>query len=277
MPFNIPNTKTAPKTKSRKHGEITLEQFKELKRCASDLSYFAKYLKLDKKGDPINWRDYQIREFDVLQKYNNVIHNWCRQAGNRWIEAAYVLWYVTFSSSRCCVLCDVKRSMAKEQLALIKTMHTNLPWWLKKYADFHKTYAKFGSGIDSCTIIVQAYGAGGFRGRTVNMFVCRHFAFLKESVANDFVASVFPVHMSGRPKNNRMLISSCPNGKGNLFHHLWENCIQLPNVIPPESTSFVGTEVTYSKQVKPYMHKDMSSLLPRHIYLAEYECKFVDR
>ena len=271
MGFNL------PKVKKAEPRQYTEEQIRELKRCSSDLSYFAKYLKLTKKGDPIRWRDYQLREFDICQKYNNIIHNWCRQSGNRWIEAAYILWYVTFHSARCCVLCDIKHSLAKEQLALIKTLYTNLPWWLKKDADFHKIYATFGTGLDKCTILVEAYGAGGFRGRTVNLFVCRNFAFLKESIANDFAASVFPVHMAGHPDYHRMLISSCPNGKGNLFHHLWENCIQLPNVIQPERTAFVGTEVTYSKNVKPYVKKDMASLLPRNIYLSEYECKFVDR
>lgn len=277
MPFNIPNTKTAPKAKTEKHSEITLEQLNELKRCASDLSYFAKYLKLDKKGYPINWRDYQLREFDVLQKYNNVIHNWCRQAGNRWIEAAYVLWYVTFHSARNCALFDVKHSMAKEKLALIKTMYMNLPWWLKKEADFHKTYATFGTDRNRSYIIVGAYGSGLCRGRTINLLVCRNFAFVKEAIATDFVASMFPVMLSGCPCRNRMLISSCPNGKGNLFHHLWDNCTQLPSVYPPDPTVFVGTTVKYSKDVQPYVKTDFSSMLPRNTYLSEYECEFVDR
>lgn len=270
MPFSgqVANKPTKPKKK------ITAEQLQTLKRCSTDLAYFASFLKLTKRGTPIAWRDYQFRDFELCQNFPRMIHKWCRQSGKRLFEAAYILWYLTFYSSKVCMVNDVKLSYAKKTLNLVKAMHASLPKWLQKPAKFNKLYATFGEGIERCMLLVGTYVAHGCRGRSINLLVCHDFAWVKESVANDYVASIFPTMASGNVEAHRILIASTP-GINDIFKHLWENSVIIPYQTPDNVRNMVGTSVTYEGNVIKYSHINARLTVDPETYRREYECEFV--
>ena len=54
---------------------------------------------------------------------------------------------------------------------------------------------------------------------SVNVLICDEFAFLKQSLEQEFLQSVFPVVSSS--KTSKIIIVSTPNGMGNEFYRIW--------------------------------------------------------
>jgi hypothetical protein len=102
-------------------------------------------------------------------------------------------------------------------------------------------------------------------------------AFLKPHMAEEFMASVFPVLSSG--KTTQLLITSTPNGM-NHFYTLWEKSY-YEDEIPKEKRrgfqSFVKSEITY--KVVPGRDEEWAEAERRRLgplkFRQEYECMFL--
>jgi len=63
---------------------------------------------------------------------------------------------------------------------------------------------------------------------SVNVLICDEFAFVKTSLEEEFLQSVFPVVSSS--KTSKIIIVSTPNGMGNEFYRIWNKAqLKLSN------------------------------------------------
>lgn len=262
--------------KTRKQRPLTQDELEELKRCSREFSYFASYLKLNKDDQPIQWRDYQYKAFEVLQSYSRVIAKWCKHSGRRLVEAAYMLWFLTFRSAQFVVYSDTKVSLGKKTLALMKRMYMNLPKWLQKKADFKKLYVQFGEGYDRNYMVLNGYAADTCRGRTITMLVCHDFHKVKQRIADDYLASLLPVMCSGVPDRHHIIIDGMGCDDKHDFALLWENSVKLPSLCKPDEHNFAGMNVTYEKDVIKYTHTNYRTTEAELTYRLDYECEFVE-
>ena len=70
---------------------------------------------------------------------------------------------------------------------------------------------------------------------SVNVLICDEFAFVKTSLEEEFLQSVFPVVSSS--KTSKIIIVSTPNGIGNEFYRIWNKAqLKLNDVIDKRLT-----------------------------------------
>jgi hypothetical protein len=75
----------------------------------------------------------------------------------------------------------------------------------------------------------NAYLTNGIVSHNCNVIFLDEFAFVQN--AHDFYTSTYPVISSG--KDTKVIITSTPNGIGNLFHQLWESAVQNRSLYKP--------------------------------------------
>lgn len=75
----------------------------------------------------------------------------------------------------------------------------------------------------------HSYLTNGVVSHNCNVIFLDEFAFVQN--AHEFYTSTYPVISSG--KDTRVIITSTPNGIGNLFHQLWESSMQNRSSFKP--------------------------------------------
>lgn len=211
--------------------EFTHAQIAEFTKCAMDVTYFVDkycFLQHPVKGKiPFTLREYQR---DVLFTFQHrlAIALLPRQSGKSWLAGAYLLWDAMFKMDRTIVIASNKNDNAQEMIHRIKFLYENLPFWLKPglTADgWNKHSVVFDNGS---RILSQATTESTGRGLSVSLFFLDEFAFVRDSVAEDFWTSASPTISTG----GSCIICSTPNGDTNRFAQLWFGA-NIPSVDDP--------------------------------------------
>ncbi|WP_405323244.1 LAGLIDADG family homing endonuclease [Fibrobacter sp.] len=205
MPFNgITNLRDAKETV-----KLSPKQLNEIKKCALDPLYFMNnYMYINTKDNGMQlfktwpFQDEAVKRF---LKYRFNINKWSRQVGKSTIVRGFILWYAMFHSDQLVAMLANKLALAKEQLQLLRDSYVALPFWLQPGV---KLWNKMSIQFSNNTrILVAATTPDGVRGFSPNLLYLDEFAFLRNGLADDFMASVFPSISSG--KKTRVIITSC--------------------------------------------------------------------
>lgn len=205
MPFNgIHNLRDAKESVKLKPWQLA-----EIKKCAQDPIYFINtYVYINTKDNGMQlfktwpFQDEAIKRF---LKYRFNINRWSRQVGKSTIVRGFILWHAMYHSDQLIAMLANKLALAKEQLQLLRDSYVSLPFWLQPGV---KLWNKMSIQFSNNTrIIVAASSSDGIRGFSPNLLYLDEFAFLRNSMAEEFMASVFPSISSG--KRTRVIITSC--------------------------------------------------------------------
>jgi intein/homing endonuclease len=205
MPFNgITNLRDA-----KESVKLSPKQLNEIKKCALDPLYFMNnYMFINTKDNGMQlfktwpFQDEAVKRF---LKYRFNINKWSRQVGKSTIVRGFILWYAMFHSDQLVAMLANKLALAKEQLQLLRDSYVALPFWLQPGV---KLWNKMSIQFSNNTrILVAATTPDGVRGFSPNLLYLDEFAFLRNGLADDFMASVFPSISSG--KKTRVIITSC--------------------------------------------------------------------
>lgn len=210
---------------------FTKEQIDEYIKCSKDPIYFCEtYLKvihLDRGLVPFKLYGYQR---EIFQHYNSHRFNIilaCRQSGKSISTCGYLLWYALFHSEKTIAILANKGATAREMLSRICLMLENLPFWLQPGCKaLNKGNIDFSN---NSRIICAATSSSSIRGMSISLLFLDEFAFVDNASA--FYTGVYPVISSG--KDTKVIITSTPNGIGNMFYKLWEGAIQGTNEFQP--------------------------------------------
>lgn len=214
----------------KKAGEteiLTPEQFKEraleLKRCREDILYFCrKYFKISSLGQGLITLDPYPKQEELLrfiQDNNRSIVCASRQVGKTTIYTVFLLWYAMFHSHKRVMVCGNKLDIAIEIMDRIRLGYEYCPSAIKLGVT---TYSKKCIEFENGSIIrCFATSSSGCRGFSANCLVMDEAAFLPKNVADEFMASVFPILSSD--VNSKAIMVSTPNGTANnLFFDTWQ-------------------------------------------------------
>ena len=185
------------------------EHLAEIKKCAQDPLYFINtYMYINTKDNGMQlfktwpFQDEAIKRF---LKYRFNINRWSRQVGKSTIVRGFILWHAMFHGDQLVAMLANKLSLAKEQLQLLRDSYVALPYWLQPGV---KLWNKMSIQFSNNTrILVAASSPDGIRGFSPNLLYLDEFAFLRNGMADEFMASVFPAISSG--KKTRVIITSC--------------------------------------------------------------------
>lgn len=211
--------------------QFTKHEINEYIRCSKDVAYFCenyvKVISLDKGLTPFVLRGYQKKMVSHFNDNRFSIVLACRQSGKSITSVAWLLHYVIFNADKKVGVLANKGATAREMLGRLTLMLENLPFFLQPGCKvLNKGSIKFSNNSE---IIASATSGDSIRGLSLNCIFLDEFGFVNR--ANEFYTSTYPVISSG--KDTKVIITSTPNGIGNMFYKIWEGAIQGANEFKP--------------------------------------------
>jgi hypothetical protein len=212
--------------------EFTEDQVLEWIKCAEDPVYFAKkYIK-------ITTLDYGLSDFDMYPFQEEMVNTFhknrftiCklpRQSGKSTVVVSYLLHYAIFNDNTNIAILANKANTARDLLTRLQTGYENLPKWLQQGV---LSWNKGSLELENKSKITAAStSASSIRGGTYNIIFLDEFAFVPNTVADNFFSSVYPVITSG--KSSKVIVVSTPYGM-NHFYRLWDDAQRSRNEYVP--------------------------------------------
>lgn len=213
--------------------QFTPEEVQEYIKCMNDVAYFCKtYVKvisLDHGLVPFELRGYQKNLVNQYSDNRFSIVLACRQSGKSVTSVAWLLHYIIFNANKKVGILANKGATAREMLSRFTLMLENLPFFLQPGVRvLNKGNIVFSHNSE---VIAAATSGSSIRGLSLNCIFLDEFAFVHK--ANEFYTSTYPVISSG--KDTKVIITSTPNGVGNMFYNLWRGAITNSNEFKPFS------------------------------------------
>lgn len=258
------------------HG-FTSEQVVEFAKCMEDPEYFLDQfcvIQTAAGSSPFKLRPYQKRMVRLFADNRLSIALAPRQIGKSWIAGAFLLWYAIFKREQTIVIASNKNDNAMEMIHRVRYIYERLPYWLKPGLT-DDGWNKHSVGFDNGSrIISQATSENTGRGLTVSLFFLDEFAFVRDSIAEEFWTSASPTIVTG----GRCIICSTPNGDTNRFAKLW----RAANIPSPENekvgiNGFAAIEIKWNEppgRDEKFKAEEMAKLGELR-WLQEYECRFI--
>lgn len=206
---------------------FTAHEVTEYQKCMNSVAYFCehyvKVIDLDNGLVPFRLRGYQT---NLVQHYSDNRFSIVlapRQSGKSICSVAWLLHYIIFNGEKQVGVLANKGATAREMLSRLTLMLENLPFFLQPGCKvLNKGSIRFSNNSE---IIAAATSSSSIRGKSMNVIFMDEFSFVQN--ANEFYTSTYPVISSG--KETKVIITSTPNGVGNMFYKLWEGSIQKSN------------------------------------------------
>jgi hypothetical protein len=143
---------------------------------------------------------------------------------NSTIVAGYFAWYTLFNDNKTSIILANKQQIAIEIFSRVQFIIEHLPIWLQQgVLEWNKKSLVLENG-SRC--LASATSISAIRGMSANMILLDEFAHLLPSLADEFIASVFPTLSSS--ESSKLVIVSTPNGL-NHYHKLWIEAINKNN------------------------------------------------
>jgi len=212
---------------------ITPEEFNyriyELMKCKNDIIYFAnKYYTIisPKRGKHIiELYDKQIDMLRLFAGKKRVVVLSSRQVAKTTNLAILALHYVIFNAEKRVMVVSNKLAGAIEVMDRMRLAYEHLPNWLKSgLTTLNKTELRFGNNSG---IKVAATSSDAARGYSANMVLLDEFAHVPRNLQRSFFTAVYPI-ISTDP-NSKVIITSTPNGVGEMFHQFYEKALSNVN------------------------------------------------
>lgn len=258
--------------------DYTAEQIRELDKCMNDAEYFIDtYCQIQhavRGSIRFALRPYQRRIISTFSNNRLSIALAPRQIGKSWIAGAYLLWFAMFHDEKTIVIASNKNDNAMEMIHRVRFIYERVPHWLKPGLP-EDGWNKHSVGFDNGSrIISQATSADTGRGLAISLLFLDEFAFVRDTIAEEFWASVSPTLATG----GSCIICSTPNGDTNRFAQLWRGA-NIPNPDNPKIgiNEFAPIEVAWNEPPDrdAKFREAETAKIGSVRWKQEYECEFL--
>lgn len=209
----------------------TPHEIKEIKRCATDIVYFANTyctVMTDHGLQTIQLRGYQE---EMLRQFQKERFNCClasRQIGKTICSSIFIAWYSLFNFDKNSLVLSNKGATTREIIDKGKTILEHLPFFLKpgvlKWDVFN---SRFDNG---CRIIGQTTTKKAAIGFTIHLLFMDEFAHIPQNFVETFYENVYPTVSAS--SNSKVIITSTPNGF-NKFYDIYSSAEKGLNEYSP--------------------------------------------
>ncbi|MDD5651534.1 MAG: LAGLIDADG family homing endonuclease [Candidatus Nanoarchaeia archaeon] len=152
---------------------------------------------------------------------------------NTTITTIFLLWYVLFNKDKTAAIMANKEALSIEILDRIKIALKFIPMWLQQgIVDWNKKSVVLENGS---RIIAAATSSQSLTGFTINLLYLDEFAKVPQHIADDFIASTYPVITSG--KTSMIIMVSCVSK--DTF------------IVTPDGIKEISDFIDYSKEYNP--------------------------
>ena len=249
--------------------EYTEEELRELKKCATDIVYFANHyctVMTDEGLRTIQLRDYQVEMLQHFQENRFSICLASRQIGKTICSSIFLAWYVTFNYDKNALVLSNKGATTREILDKANVIIDNLPWFLKPGVLKNDVFnRKFDNG---CRIVGSATSKNAAIGFTIHLLFMDEFAHIHHSFINSFYENVYPTISSS--KVSRVIITSTPNGF-NKYYEIWKGATERKNEYSPFRVDWWQVPGRDDE----WMRREVSNLGSEEAFNRQYGNQFV--
>lgn len=194
---------------------------------------------------------------------------------NSWIAGAFLLWFAMFKEEKTVLILSNKNDNAMEMIHRVRFIYERLPHWLKPGLTADGWNKHSVSFDNHSRIISQATSAESGRGLSISLLFLDEFAFVRESIAEEFWTSVSPTLATG----GKCIICSTPNGDMNRFAQLWRGANTKISDLSSEGVNgFAPVTVDWREppnRDETFKEKEIAKIgITR--WRQEYECLSVD-
>jgi len=249
--------------------EYTEEELEEIKKCATDVVYFANkycHVMTDEGIRQIILRDYQIQILRQYQNHRKNIFVSPRQSGKTITSSIFLLWYLLFNYEKNAIIMANIGDTAAELMDKIKIIMKGLPFFMKPGLKIYNVMTmRFDNG---CRIMAKTTTKTSSIGYTVHMLYMDEFAHINANFIDSFFRSVYPTISSSQIA--RIIITSTPNGQ-NKFYEIYKSALDKENDFNPirvEWWQVPGRDEEWKK-------KEIASLGSEEDFNQEYGCQFL--
>jgi len=210
--------------------EYSPDEIVEMKKCAMDVTYFAKYCQVmtDEGLAYINLRDYQQSVLREYQAHRFNIFLAPRQVGKSITSSIILVWYLLFNHDKNAMILANVGDTAEELMDKIKSIIKGLPFFLKPGMMVNNVMSmRFDNG---CRILAKTTTKTSGIGFTIHFLYMDEFAHINPNFIEAFFRSTYPTVSSS--KVSRIIITSTPNGM-NKFYDIYQGALTGENTFNP--------------------------------------------
>lgn len=253
--------------------EYTPEMVMEIEKCKNSITYFAQnyfYIVEPDLGKMlIPLLPYQLRLLKAFDenRFNIVLSS--RQSGKTTCLTILALWFTCFHDYKNTVIVANKEDTAKMIFKRVKLAYQELPIWLKPaVVTWGQESSEFANGS---VIGISTTTGSAARGQAIQLLLLDELAFIEpESIVEDFMKSVIPT--ISRAKTSRILITSTPKGKNNVFFRYYDGATKVGT---DEWNGFHAEKVLWTEipgRDEEWKKKEIAKLGSFESFAQEYDC-----
>ena len=205
--------------KSQKFSEEQLQEFINCANSDTGPTYFmSNYFHIQHPVEgQMRYTPYEFQETLVNSYHKNrfSINLLSRQMGKTTTAAGYLLWHAMFVKDSTILIAAHKFAGAQEIMQRIRYAYELCPNHIRAgVTNYNRGSIEFENGS---RIVAQATTENTGRGMSITLLYCDEFAFVRNTVATDFWASISPTLATG----GKAIITSTPNSDEDQFWLLW--------------------------------------------------------
>ena len=249
--------------------QFTQVEYDEFIKCMNDPVYFActymRIVNVDRGLMPFEMWDFQK---EMLRTFHDNRFSICklpRQVGKTTTSVAYLLHYILFNRQANVAILANKASTAREIMGRLQLAFEYLPRFLQQgVKEWNKGSVEFANGSRA---VADSTSGSSVRGKTFNIVFLDEFAFVPNSIAEQFFNSTYPTISSG--SSTKVIIVSTPNGL-NLFYKMW-------TLATEKKSDYIPIEIHWS--MVPGRTQEWKEQVIRNTsedqFRQEFECEFI--
>jgi hypothetical protein len=211
--------------------EYTPEEQVEIRRCKSDVIYFANHYAQVMTEDGIQQivlRDYQEEILQAFKTNRFNILDASRQIGKSVMSAIFIAWTLIFQTDKNVLTVANIATTTKEVMDKIKSILENLPFFLKPGCVSNNVMSmKFDNG---CRLIGRTTTKNTGIGFAIHLLYIDEFAHINASYLNFFYRAIYPTISAST--QSKIIITSTPNGM-NKFYEIYMDALEGKNQYTP--------------------------------------------
>lgn len=252
-------------------------QINEIIKCKKDPIYFIEnyFYITNLDNGRVLMKLYPFQKDMVHNFINNRFSINClaRQMGKSSITVAYFCWFLIFNKHKSVAVIANKHNLAKSILSRMMKAIEDLPMWIKPgVRTWNKTDFEFDNGSIG---VSSATGGTSIRGESFSCIFLDELSWVDS--AEEFYASVFPVVSSS--KTAKVIITSTPNGKNNLFYILWNKALKSAaeaKATGERNYGYVPYKAIWSDHPErdETFKKEQLATMTLEKFEVEFECEF---
>lgn len=226
---------------------------------------------------PFVMYDFQKEMVAAFAAHRYVAALTSRQMGKTTTSAAYLLWLCMFRPDTKVLLVANKFSAAMEIMNRVRYAYEECPNFIRAgVTEYNKGNITFDNGS---SITARATTADAGRGLAITLLYCDEFAFVRETIAQEFWTAISPTLSTG----GSCIITTTPRSDEDQFAQIWkganDNTDEYGNPIPGGvgSNGFFPIKVTWDKHPDrdQVWEQEYRQKLGPQKFEQEFNCSFV--